>query len=65
MNEHDGNRNELRRLQRAIAALATDLDAIKQRPPFPLKNALLSPREIENFVDHYAIALERSRSGLD
>jgi hypothetical protein len=50
------------RLRRALDALAADLDAIERRPHFLLRRSEISSG-IEGFVDHFAVAVERSRSG--
>jgi hypothetical protein len=59
--------DDLNRLQRALYALAADLDAIERRP-HPLRRHGTESgrsREIEGFVDKFAIAIERSRSGRE
>jgi hypothetical protein len=65
MSEHEDARNDLMRLQRALDALATDLDAIERRPHLCLRHVTETsePRRcgIESVVDHFAIAVERSR----
>jgi hypothetical protein len=58
--------NDLNRLQRALYALAADLDAIAR--PHPLRRHGTESgrsREIEGFVDKFAIAIKRSRSGRE
>jgi hypothetical protein len=66
------NRSELRRLQLALAALLEDLDAIERRPHFyfPLRHAggalADGPSDrLDNFVDHFALAMKRSSSSFD
>jgi hypothetical protein len=64
-----GNRedacSELRRLQRALEALAQDLDAIERRPHWLLRHSdSEEPSGIESFIDHFAFAVQRSRDRL-
>jgi hypothetical protein len=63
MSNREDARDDLRRLQRALDALAADLDAIERRPPLLLRHSVTSSG-IEGFVDHFAVAVERSGSGL-
>ena len=55
------------RLQRALDALADDLDAIERRPHLWLRQCAAAPvnktRGIEEFVDNFARAIERATSG--
>jgi hypothetical protein len=62
MSNREDARDDLCRLQRALEALAADLDAIERRPHFLLRHSEISSG-IEGFVDHFAVAVERSRSG--
>ena len=62
MSDRDDARADLGRLQRALYALAADLDAIERRPHLLLRRSEVS-NGIEGFVDHFAVAVERSRSG--
>ena len=55
---------DIERLQRALEAVSTDLDAIEQRPHFLLRRAADtldcdSPLGIESFIDHFAFAVKR------
>jgi hypothetical protein len=65
MSRLEDARNDLFRLQRALAALRAELDEIEKRPPFHQRGASVSPQGIEKFVDHFATALERSRMTCD
>jgi hypothetical protein len=60
-NRDDPRDNDVSRLQRALDALAADLDAIERRPHFLLRRSEISSG-IEGFVDHFAVAVERSRT---
>jgi hypothetical protein len=62
MSNRGDARDDLSRLQRALDALAADLDAIERRPHLVLRRSETSSG-IEGFVDHFAVAVERSRSG--
>lgn len=60
-------RDDLMRLQRALDALATDLDAIERRPHLFLRNAVEvgEPHcNIEGFVGKLALAVEKARLGV-
>jgi hypothetical protein len=67
MSNRNDARDDLSRLQRALNALAADLDAIERRPHLLLRHSAKTSGArrpgIEGFVDHFAIAVERSRSG--
>jgi hypothetical protein len=63
MSSREDARDDIRRLQRALVALAADLDAIEQRPHPLLRRAPEVSSGIEGFVDHFASAVERSKSG--
>jgi hypothetical protein len=60
MGNRDDPRDDLSRLQRALDALALDLDAIERRPHLLLRRSEISIG-IEGCVDHFAVAVERSR----
>jgi hypothetical protein len=67
MSSREDARDDLKRLERALDALAADLDAIERRPHLLLRRSAEvsqdGPRGIEGFVDHFAVAVERARSG--
>jgi hypothetical protein len=63
MSNREDARADIRRLQRALVALAADLDAIERRPHPLLMHIADTSIGIEGAVDHFAIAIERSRSG--
>jgi hypothetical protein len=69
MNNREDVRNDLQRLQRALEALATDLDATERRPHLLLRQAAATSEDngslgIESFVDHFAFAIERGNARL-
>jgi hypothetical protein len=54
----------------ALQALLEDLDAIERRPHFSLRRTAdglvdAPPDRLDRFVDHYALAMERSSLGFD
>ncbi len=64
MEDNKDARREVQRLQRALEALASDLDAIEQRPHFSLRITVApeeegNSRTIECFVDRFAFALRK------
>ena len=66
MGDQDDARNKLRRLSRALEALASDLDARERRMRTLVRN--IAPdshrlRGVEGFVDHFAFFVERAKSG--
>ena len=67
MNNREDARNDLQRLQRALEAIATHLDAIERRPHFLRRQAADTSegkgfRGIENFVEHFAFAVQRGNA---
>jgi hypothetical protein len=65
MSAPEDARSDLKRLQAALKVLAADLDAIERRPHSLRQDPRTSGRRsrgIEGFVDHFAVAVERSRS---
>jgi hypothetical protein len=69
MNNREDARNDLQRLQRALEALATDLDAIERRPHLLLQQTADTSEGkgslgIESFVDHFAFAVQRGNARL-
>jgi hypothetical protein len=65
MSNREETRDDIKRLQRALDALAADLDAIERRPHLMLRQSAEGDgtRGIEGFVDHFAVVVERARSG--
>lgn len=62
-------RNELRRLQRELEALAADLDAIDRRAHQSLGRLVhgsegKGSRAIEDVMDHFAFAVLKGRANL-
>ena len=67
MSSREDTRDDLNRLQRALVALAADLDAIERRPHLLLRHATMTsegthPGGIESFVDHFAFAVQRGNT---
>jgi hypothetical protein len=65
MSARDDVRSDLQRLQAALKAVAADLDAVERRPHSLRQDPRTLGRRsrgIEGFVDHFAVAVERSRS---
>jgi hypothetical protein len=63
MSNGEDIRDHVSRLQRALVALAADLDAIEQRPHWLLRQSAEASTGIEGFVEHFAFAVERAKSG--
>lgn len=66
MTDQDDARNKLRRLSRALEALASDLDARERRMRTLVRNiapASRGLRGVEGFVDHFAFIVERAKFG--
>jgi|NGEPerStandDraft_6_1074524.scaffolds.fasta_scaffold609927_1 hypothetical protein len=69
MSGQEDVRDELKRLRRALEALAAGRDAIERRPHFLLRHATKTsegkdPGGIESFVDHFAFAVQRGNARL-
>jgi hypothetical protein len=67
MSSREDARDDLKRLQRAMEALAADLDAIERRPHLWLRRATRvsdckDPGGIENFVDFFAFAMQKGNA---
>ena len=59
---------DIERLQRALEAVSTDLDAIEQRPHLLLRRAAETlefdgPHGVESYIDHFAFAVKRDDAG--
>ena len=66
MGDQDDARNKLRRLSRALEALASDLDARERRMRTLVRNIAPAShrlRGVEGFVDNFAFIVERAKSG--
>lgn len=67
VSSQEDERNDLNRLQRALHALAADLDVIERRPHLVLRRSAKSSggrfHGVERFVENFASAVEKARLG--